>query len=299
MHGFFLAYISVCFTVGIACSGLILVHARRTDDAVARAFLVFYAFFSVMVVAALLRNVVAVLPGPVNANQLFAIEYVESIVGTYGIMFSLPFFAHRAFTVNSRRRDTILVIVVLSAAVGQHFTEFWLPHEWDDRGDFAENLLVAALVTYTMWLGFSRLKVRGVDRPLAIRFLALLTFGLPGIFFDLFLTEDTPLRLYPLWYCLVSIVMTLGLTRRHPAMQTTTIPDDWRLSDRETEVVGLVCQGLSNKDIAGRLFISPNTVKTHLRAAFDKSGIRSRYGLISTLKRPSGDEVEPEEKGDS
>lgn len=42
------------------------------------------------------------------------------------------------------------------------------------------------------------------------------------------------------------------------------------LSPREREVLGLLVQGLSNKQIAERLIISPVTVKSHLRHIMDK-----------------------------
>ena len=38
-----------------------------------------------------------------------------------------------------------------------------------------------------------------------------------------------------------------------------------KLTDREMEVLRLVAQGLNNRDIAGKLFISENTVKNHIR----------------------------------
>jgi DNA-binding NarL/FixJ family response regulator len=51
------------------------------------------------------------------------------------------------------------------------------------------------------------------------------------------------------------------------------------LSAREREVYDLMCDGLVNTDIATRLFISPATVKVHVRHVYDKLGIRSRTAL--------------------
>jgi LuxR family maltose regulon positive regulatory protein len=48
------------------------------------------------------------------------------------------------------------------------------------------------------------------------------------------------------------------------------------LSKREKEVLGLIGQGLSNAEIGQRLFISPVTVKAHVRHIFEKLGVRSR-----------------------
>jgi predicted ATPase/DNA-binding CsgD family transcriptional regulator len=48
------------------------------------------------------------------------------------------------------------------------------------------------------------------------------------------------------------------------------------LTDRERAVLRLIAQGLTNKQIADQLVISPNTVGTHLRAIFDKLGVTTR-----------------------
>jgi DNA-binding NarL/FixJ family response regulator len=52
------------------------------------------------------------------------------------------------------------------------------------------------------------------------------------------------------------------------------------LTDREREVVALVALGLSNTDIAGRLYLSPLTVKTHVNRAMAKLDVRDRAQLV-------------------
>ncbi|MDZ5662299.1 response regulator transcription factor [Nocardioides sp. S-58] len=52
------------------------------------------------------------------------------------------------------------------------------------------------------------------------------------------------------------------------------------LTEREREVVALVARGLSNDDIAGRLFVSPFTAKTHVNRAMAKLGARDRAQLV-------------------
>ena len=52
------------------------------------------------------------------------------------------------------------------------------------------------------------------------------------------------------------------------------------LTPMERDVVSLVREGLGNKDIGARLFISPRTVQTHLTHVYAKLGIASRVQLV-------------------
>jgi DNA-binding NarL/FixJ family response regulator len=60
-----------------------------------------------------------------------------------------------------------------------------------------------------------------------------------------------------------------------------TVPDQHLsvLTRKETEVVRMIAQGLRNKEVASRMFISEQTVKNHLRAIFEKLQVNDRLEL--------------------
>jgi DNA-binding NarL/FixJ family response regulator len=63
-----------------------------------------------------------------------------------------------------------------------------------------------------------------------------------------------------------------------PTAAPGTMPDE--LTPREAEVLALVATGLSNAEIADRLFLSQATVKTHINHIFAKTGVRDRAQAV-------------------
>jgi DNA-binding CsgD family transcriptional regulator len=57
------------------------------------------------------------------------------------------------------------------------------------------------------------------------------------------------------------------------------------LTSTERDVVRLVTEGLANKDIAARLFVSPRTVQTHLTHVYAKLRLTSRVQLVQEAAR--------------
>ncbi|KGD67497.1 LuxR family transcriptional regulator [Flavobacterium aquatile LMG 4008 = ATCC 11947] len=58
-----------------------------------------------------------------------------------------------------------------------------------------------------------------------------------------------------------------------------------KISKRELEVLELMAQGLSNQEIASRLFVSLNTIKTHSSNLFQKLEVKRRTQAIETAKK--------------
>jgi DNA-binding NarL/FixJ family response regulator len=80
----------------------------------------------------------------------------------------------------------------------------------------------------------------------------------------------------------------LSAPEPQPAV-VTEAPDG--LTTRETEVLLLIAEGLSNQEIARRLHVSTATVKTHINNLFAKTGLKDRaqavrYAYAKGLARP-------------
>jgi DNA-binding NarL/FixJ family response regulator len=67
---------------------------------------------------------------------------------------------------------------------------------------------------------------------------------------------------------------------RTPGSRTLSAAGLARLTEREREVLALVAQGLSNEELATRLYLSPLTTKTHVSHIMTKLGARDRAQLV-------------------
>jgi two-component system, NarL family, response regulator LiaR len=60
---------------------------------------------------------------------------------------------------------------------------------------------------------------------------------------------------------------------------------DQILSNREMEVLGLIAEGLNHKEVAEKLFISPETVRKHLNNIYSKLNVNNKIEAINKFKR--------------
>jgi DNA-binding NarL/FixJ family response regulator len=75
-------------------------------------------------------------------------------------------------------------------------------------------------------------------------------------------------------------VVSEGARRMQSTEELNWPGRDEGLSDREAEILALITQGKSNAEIAKLTFLSPNTIKTYIRAAYRKIGASSRTQAV-------------------
>ena len=93
------------------------------------------------------------------------------------------------------------------------------------------------------------------------------------------------------WVVLHGVCLVGNGTRRvaviiepaHPVRIAPLLMSAYGLTEREQEVTRLVLQGNSTVEIAEQLLVSGNTVQQHLKAVFDKTGVRSRRDLVGKV----------------
>lgn len=81
------------------------------------------------------------------------------------------------------------------------------------------------------------------------------------------------------------IMVLIEKVTRGRAIDFQRVKKQFVLSSRELQVLTLLCQGLSNKDIAANLCISEYTAKDHIKKIMRKLGMTSRSQIISFLSR--------------
>ena len=129
----------------------------------------------------------------------------------------------------------------------------------------------------------------GVPHP--VKVLVLTTFNLDEYVYEAlragasgFLLKDAPpdrllhgIRTVASGAALLDPEVTRQLVGRHAArIRPTGTTPDLPLTPRELEVLRLVADGLTNREIAGQLFLSPRTVDMHVRNILSKFDVRSR-----------------------
>jgi two-component system NarL family response regulator len=110
-----------------------------------------------------------------------------------------------------------------------------------------------------------------------------------------YLTKDTPLpRLVAAMHDVIDggaavspamggkLFTALRDLLKHSGMMSARVPE---LTGRELEILGLVGNGKTSREIADELFISENTVRNHVRNVLDKLGLRSRFEAVTWAQR--------------
>ena len=79
--------------------------------------------------------------------------------------------------------------------------------------------------------------------------------------------------------------VTVYRSAQEPFLPDTKMIDQFGISQREMDVLQLMAAGATNQEIADRLFVSLNTIKTHTSRLFEKLDVKRRTQAIEKAKR--------------
>ena len=268
----------------------------------------FYAALTVRISVSAVEQYLYLNVHPVSVNVYLATHTIGTVLTAVFMCIGTLYF-HRLFVEKGQKpRDLIvvgayavsLILTLLPGSRTVDLTRATMRFTALGDGSF---LLLLALFAYLLVVGLAGQKR---DRPVRelVLIWSLIVFGLVAFLSDVwgmirylagagelpltpaggsFMVASVPHLLFGgvLMYYFGAYVLA---DRQAPPAVGPTFVDQYGLSPREREVIPLLNQGLSNREIAEKLFVSLATVKTHLHSIYEKTGTKSRYELFSMTR---------------
>ena len=166
-----------------------------------------------------------------------------------------------------------------------------------DRAAFIICLAVVFCCVVTMFRNSRGIEDRDVKiliRSFFIVGLSLLPVIISGIFIP-FIRSISPHILFLAYSIVILVFLFVAIARliresgksEEKEGEHSGRPDlsQYHITEREMDVIELVGQGLTNKEIAARLSLSVNTVNNHIANIFSKTGVRSRVDLLNLIHK--------------
>lgn len=173
-----------------------------------------------------------------------------------------------------------------SQIVGEPSFGFWVR--------LVQTLMVLGVYAYciiTLWVNLKSIEdhaARHIALAINIVSLSLIPLSIFALFYEI--VADFSYPIYVFAFSVVIVVynyIRFDLDRQEienkPDLSFESL-SKFKISEREFTVVQLICEGLTNKEIANQLNISVNTVNNHVANIFSKMGVRSRIDLLKELK---------------
>ena len=233
---------------------------------------------------------------PENLYGVFNFIYSTTVIlcMAFVIVF-LPYFLSWVIAKPWRRIQILRFYPLAMAYFGIGLAALIVDNATFDRWAFIiQTLMFLGMYIYcivTLWVNLKNIEdrsSRGVALSINIVSLSLIPLSILSVFFRS--VSDFSYPVYVLAFSIIILVynyIRFGLDRQKeqnkPELSFESL-SRYRISEREFTVVQLICEGLTNKEIAQELSISVNTVNNHVANIFSKMDVRSRIDLLKALK---------------
>ena len=295
MNGFLL----FTFTASIAVSCMALALAIASHVLHKTAWSGRYIVFQSCLIGAMvvfLASKLSLFFMPENIYVVFNYIYTITMYACMGfVIIFLPYFLSWVIAKPWRRIQILRFYPLAMVYFGMGLASLLVDNEVFDRWAFVvQTLMFLGMYVYcivTLWVNLKNIEdrsSRGVALAINIVSLSLTPLSVFSIFFRA--VADFSYPVYVLAFSIIIMVynyIRFGLDRQKqenkPELSFESL-SRYKISEREFTVVQLICEGLTNKEIAQELNISVNTVNNHVANIFSKMDVRSRIDLLKALK---------------
>jgi DNA-binding CsgD family transcriptional regulator len=167
--------------------------------------------------------------------------------------------------------DLLIFLTVIAAAVYMRFRAAFLPDEEFKRA----IIILSTIIIFPMAVGSIKLVIGSS--------LGNISFILERSMIYLTLMSFNILATW--WGSkFVSLISKYeGFDMSAESLKIDNLVDKYNITNREMEVINLICLGKTNREIADELFISVDTVKDHNYKIFQKTGVKNRTQLVKLV----------------
>lgn len=302
-----IAYDLLVIMIGFAALAVAILWAVKTGEAYLRDFCILYALFTLVLVNLVVRKYLFLNVESYSARSWYFFSGVDLVL-SYAVIVALIHFLGGVYQVRARRAVSITFLVLMLVADILLLSPIGAVLNAEQEtihlgsGYQAATLVYFASFTFAMLLGWGRLR-RVWDTNRRSFVLGLLIFATVGYlesaansFGSLqittasftqeesgFLFSSIPYALYGIFLIYYFLHYPLPAPPANDEL-TEAFLAKYGITDREREIILKVIEGKSNAEIAGELFISLATVKTHLHNIYGKMNVDSRYDLLARVR---------------
>lgn len=295
MNGFLLftytASIAIsCMTLALAIASRIL-HSNPWNGK----FIVFQSMLIGILVMALASKL-SLFFMPQNISVVFGFIFNTLMIGSMSfVIVFLPYFLGWVIARPWRRAKNLVFFPMATVYLGVGIASFIVESKvFDFWAVLAQTLIVLGMYIYcivVLWVNLKNIDdkpVRNICLTINIVSLSLIPLSILSVFFSV--VSDFSYPIYILAFSIVALVylfVRFGIDRQEEQNKPTLDYESlqrYKISEREFSVVKLICEGMTNKEIAQELSISVNTVNNHVANIFNKMEVRSRIDLLKILK---------------
>jgi len=298
-----IAYDLCVIMIGLSALSIAGFWASKSKEAYLRNFCILYACYTAIMIVTVLRKYSFLNIANLPSWYGYLLAGINIVISSALVVASI-YFLHEIYQLKARKVLTLTFLLIAIISVALALSPIGASYHQNEirlgAGALTSSGLYTLSFTYLLVIGFAFIgRVwNSTKRAFMIGLLLFATVGyLDGMnsFINnlrnpvVIIAAETGFLLSSIPYALYGIfLMFYFLHYTFPAAIPQVLPEElisrYGITDREQEIILKVIQGKSNTAIAGELFISLATVKTHLNNIYKKMSLDGRFDLISRIR---------------